>query len=87
MALGNTAAMLGDVLAIYNKIAGEEVFKNADTSSATPRAELTQNRIDAEEACIDIFRDYDEAEIKDKPTSVQICWKVGQALDIRARSE
>lgn len=29
MALGNTAACLGDVLAIYNKVVGEQVFKNA----------------------------------------------------------
>lgn len=29
MALGNTAACLGDVLAIFNKVAGETVFKNA----------------------------------------------------------
>lgn len=30
MALGNTAACLGDALATYNKIVGQEVFKNAE---------------------------------------------------------
>ena len=34
MALGNTAACLGDALATYNRVVGQEVFKNAETPAA-----------------------------------------------------
>ena len=36
MCLGNTAACLGDALATFNKVVGEEVFKNATPSAAAP---------------------------------------------------
>jgi hypothetical protein len=35
MALGNTAACLGDALATYNRYVGEEVFKNAPPQGTT----------------------------------------------------
>lgn len=40
----------------------------------------TQDRIDAEEACIDIFKDYVESEIATQTASVRIAWAVGKAL-------
>ena len=35
MALGNTAACLGDALALYNNVVGREAFKNSTPPSAT----------------------------------------------------
>lgn len=42
LALANTAACLGDALATYNKLAGQEVFKNAE---ATPSATLAPKEL------------------------------------------
>lgn len=41
----------------------------------------SQNCIDAQEAVIDIYRDFSAREIQDESRSVRAAWEVGQALD------
>lgn len=39
---------------------------------------------DAERACIDIFRDFDEDEVRQETTSVRSAWEVGKVADRRS---
>jgi hypothetical protein len=36
--------------------------------------------VDSSHACIDIYRDFEESEIKQKPSSIQKAWELGRDL-------